>query len=287
VANLLSTVFAVRTDQAASGRDAAASSSSIAEASRAGAAGASLHPQSGERIMHDIDRVRLETQSEANLFESGSYETEQFELGESSSGQVLGEQEQMELASELLEVATEQELDRFIGNLVSRAGQAMGGFIRSPEAKAIGGVLKAAAKKVLPAVGADVGQYFGGDRGAAIGQNVASAVGNLFGLELEGLSNEDREFEVARRFVNYAAEAVKNLALTPAAGLPVAAAAIRAARHAAQTHAPGLATPTAPTVGAFDSAGYDPGPYGAGAQSSQQQSGRWIRRGRKIILYGV
>jgi hypothetical protein len=193
----------------------------------------------------------------------------------------------MELASELLEVASEQELDRFIGNLISRAGQAVGGFIRSPEAKAIGGVLKGAAKQVLPVVGTNVGQYFGGDRGAGIGQNIASAVGNLFGLELEGLSNEDREYEVARRFVNYAAEAVKNLAMSPAGGLPVAMAAIKAARQAARTHAPGLTPQSAPTAGGYDSAGYDSGGYGPAAQSSLQQSGRWIRRGRKIILYGV
>ena len=52
---------------------------------------------------------------------------------------MLGEAEQMELASELLEVTNEAELDRLIGDLVGRAGQAIGRFVRSPEGQAVGG----------------------------------------------------------------------------------------------------------------------------------------------------
>jgi hypothetical protein len=62
--------------------------------------------------------------------------------------------------------------------------------------------------------------------------------GNLFELELEGLSQEDREFEAAKQFVRFASEAVKNAASAPG-GNPVAIAR-SALAAAAQRHAPGL-----------------------------------------------
>ena len=173
--------------------------------------------------MHDIDRIRLESESE--MLEAVPFEAEQFEFAESETpsgetGEVFGETEQMELASELLEVTSEAELDRFLGDLISRAGQAVGKFVKSPEGQAIGGLLKGAAKQVLPGIGSAVGSYFGGATGAKVGGDLASAAGRAFGLELEGLSGEDREFEVARRYVTFAGDAVKNLALAPAGSNP-------------------------------------------------------------------
>ena len=131
------------------------------------------------------------------------------------SGEVFGETEQMELASELLEVTSEAELDRFLGDLISRAGRAVGKVVESSEGQAIGSILKGAANQVLPGIGSAVGCYFGGPAGAKVGSNVASAAGRAFGLELEGLSSEDRDFEVARRYVSFAGDAVKNLASGP------------------------------------------------------------------------
>jgi hypothetical protein len=232
-----------------------------------------------EDAMHDIDRVRLETQGE--LLESGPFEAEEFEYAETGipfqaeTGEVFGETEQMELASEMLEIASEAELDRFLGNLISRAGQAVGKFVSSPQGKALGGVLKGAARQVLPAIGSAVGGYFGGATGAQLGGQAASAAGKIFGLELEGLSAEDREFELARRYVSFAGEAVKNLALAPPSLNPRAA--VNAAALAAQTHAPGLFQPR-PQTGS-EPAASSPLPMG--------HSGRWMRRGNKIVLYGI
>ena len=130
--------------------------------------------------MHDIDRVRLESQSEAEMLEAVPFEAEQFEFPQSETssgetGEVFGETEQMELASELLEVTNEAELDRFLGDLINRAGQAVGKFIKSPEGQAIGSALKGAAKQVLPAIGSAVGGYLGGPTGAQLGEDAASA----------------------------------------------------------------------------------------------------------------
>jgi hypothetical protein len=230
--------------------------------------------------MHDIDRIRLETQSETEMFEAAPFEAEQFEFAQSEApfgetGEVFGETEQMELASELLEVTSEAELDRFLGDLIGRAGQAIGKFVRSPEGQAIGGILKGAAKQVLPGIGSAVGGYFGGATGARLGGDIASTAGRVFGLELEGLSGEDREFEVARRYVTFAGEAVKNLASAPAGSDPRAAA-NAAAVTAARTYAPGLLSAS--------QAGMEPQ---TPSPLPTAHSGRWLRRGNKIVLYGI
>jgi hypothetical protein len=227
--------------------------------------------------MHDIDRVRLGTQNETGMFEA-----EQFEYGEAETpfqaetGEVFGEAEQMELASEMLEISNEGELDRFLGNLIKRAGQAVGKFVSSPEGKSLGAALKGAAKNVLPTIGSSIGGYLGGSAGAQLGSQAASAAGRVFGLELEGLSGEDREFEVARRYVSFAGEAVKNLALAPSSADPRAAA-NTAVALAAQTHAPGLLRTDPQT--ATESSG--------AARLPSGHSGRWMRRGNKIVLYGI
>ena len=180
----------------------------------------------------------------------------------------------LELAAGLLEVQNEQELDRFLGNLVSRAGQAVGRFVSSPTGQALGGLLKGAAKQALPIAGAALGGYVGGPAGARIGGQLASAAGQMFGLELEGLSSEDREFEVAKGFVRFAGEAVKN-ATASAAGADPRATATAAAVAAARRYAPGLLTPT---TGGAD------GPAGIAGRG---RSGRWIRRGNRIVLFGA
>src|SRR5262245_22121265 len=108
--------------------------------------------------MHDIDRIRLEIQPETGMYEAGPFEAGQFEFAQAETpygetGEVFSETEQMELASGLLEVTSEAEFDRFLGDLIGRAGQAIGKFVRSPEGQAIGGILKGAAMQALPGIG--------------------------------------------------------------------------------------------------------------------------------------
>lgn len=109
---------------------------------------------------------------------------------------VFDEVEEMELASQLLEVQSDAELDEFLGKLVKRAASAAGKFIKSPVGKQLVGALKGVAKKALPIAGAALGNMIVPGVGGAIGGKLASAAGSMFGLELEGLSQEDREFEV-------------------------------------------------------------------------------------------
>jgi hypothetical protein len=205
--------------------------------------------------MHDIDRA---------LFES-----EAFGEGEQNEYQEFGETSERELAlaSELLEVTTEAELDRFLGSLISGAISAARGFAGSDAGRAVGGILKSAAKQALPQLGRAVGDVVAPGRGGAIGQRAGQWLGGKLelGLQTEGLSAEDREYEVARAFVRFADETARRAAQAPPT-IPPAVAAQRAALAAAQHHLPGL-------VGAQGAAG--------GGRGTE---GRWIRRGNRIIV---
>jgi len=192
-----------------------------------------------------------------------------FESEAGSSGEVFNEAEQMELAAELLEVRDEAELEQFLGDLIKKAGSAIGKVIKSPVGQAIGGILKTAAKNALPIAGTALGGLVGGPLGAKLGGGLASMAGNALGLELEGLSNEDREYEAAKQFVNFAGEAVKNAVAQSAAGGNLSSVINAAVQKAAQTHAPGLlGTPNA-------------------AGQGKAASGTWHRRGNTIVLKGV
>ena len=219
--------------------------------------------------MHDIDRTQLETWETG--YESGPYE---FESGSTFEGP-FSEAEEMELASQLLEVSDEAELDQFLGDLFKKASRAVGGFMKGPLGKQLGGIIKGIAKKALPLAGGALGSFIPiPGVGTALGGALGSAASNLFEMELEGLSAEDQEFEVARQFVKFAGEAAKQAAQTPPNVAPQDAAK-SAVVAAAQQYAPGLLRPTTP-----------PSPAAPGG-GGQGRGGRWIRRGRTIVLYGA
>jgi len=224
--------------------------------------------------MHDIDRT-------LNEFGSGEMESGEMEFefeSEFESGQEVAspfnEIQEMELASELLSLSNEAELNQFLGNLIGKAASAARTFVSSPTGQALGGILKQAAKQALPVVGGAIGGYFGGSGGANFGNKVGSAAGDLLGLEMEAMNQEDREFEVARRFVKFAGSTVRRSALTPPHIHP-SAAVRRAAAVAAQKYLPLLAGMVAAD---------QPSPA---CNCGSGRSGRWYRRGRKIVLVGI
>ena len=260
------------------------------------------------------------------LGETQEYEGSQGFLGEVSNEAVFDEVQEMELAAELLEVSNEAELEQFLGKLVRGAARAVGKVARGPVGQALGGVLKKVAKTALPMAGAALGNLVLPGVGGAIGGKLASAAGNMFGLELEGLSPQDREFEVARRFVRFAGATTQRAVRTPPSVPPTRA--IRTAvTTAARRHAPGLLQPRmsgrrgaprgvsspvfqpgalngrrrprpsyGPAYGVGYGASYDTPSYTegdgtddgyGGGQQPFMRSGRWFRRGRKIIIVGV
>jgi len=226
--------------------------------------------------MHDTDRTLMEYEAddyegEYEYEDEYEYEGEYEYEDEYEMESVFDESEEMELASELLTVADDEELEYFLGKLIKKVGRRVGKFVRSKTGRALGRVLKGAVKKALPIAGGAIGTLVGGPAGGAIGGKLAGAAGRIFGLELEGLSPEDQEFEVARRVVRLAGNAAKNAALAPPTASPAVVAKIAVVK-AAKKQAPGLIkavkSPTMPFVGSG-------------------RSGRWIRRGRKIVLMGV
>lgn len=227
--------------------------------------------------MHDIDRTFMEytPELESDESEDGPFEYMDAEWF-AESDEVFGEEELLEMASEFLEITDEEELDYFLGGLIKKAAGAVGSAIKSPVGRALGGVLKGAAKKALPLVGSAIGGYVGGSSGAKIGGKLASNAGRLFGLEMEGLSHEDEVFEVAKQYVRFAGNAAKNAA-TASGGDPkkIVQAAVR---RAAQRYAPGLIQAPAGARAVTTAA-----PQGA----VRGHSGRWVRRGNRIFLYGV
>jgi hypothetical protein len=207
--------------------------------------------------MHDIDRALFEFEAEGQTAEGG-----------------FSDNRELALAGELLEIDSEEELDQFLGKLVSGAVRAGRAFMKSDAGRAVGGLLKTAAKKALPQIGQAVGDYFVPGAGGAAGAKAGAFVGKALGLELEGLSGEDRQFEVSRAFVRFADEVARSAAAAPPS-VPPAVAASRAASVAAARHLPGLA----PVVKHMRPPG--------GPPTTGRRSGRWVRRGSSIVLFNA
>jgi uncharacterized protein (DUF697 family) len=227
----------------------------------------------------------------------------------------LNEATEMELASELLEVQSEQELEQFLGNLIKGAGK----FLKSSTGRALTGMLKSVAKKALPLVGGAIGSFVAPGVGTALGSKLGSMASGLFELEYEGMGEQELEFEVARRVVRLTASAARQAAQNPRGNTPQTVAQ-NAVAAAARRHAPGLVRgggtgrpsrpggrgapprggsrqmgrgrpgrlgPRGRAYGPWDGGGYDDG-YDEGAGGAAGSgSGRWVRRGRTLILFGA
>jgi hypothetical protein len=219
--------------------------------------------------MHDIDRTQI----------SYPGETESYAMaGESSA---LSEAEVMELASRLMEVESEEEFEDFLGDIISGVANAVGGLVSPSVGNALGGLIKGAAKKLLPIAGSAIGGYFAGPVGASLGGKLAGSVAGA--LEV---SSEQMEWDAAKDFVRFAADAARNAALAPQ-GQDHNAIAHQATVEAAQKHAPelidqGVGPQNAPDYGT-------PGHHKHGGCGCHlhHHSGHWERRGREIVLFGL
>ena len=230
--------------------------------------------------MHDLDRTLGRTQMEGeSLFEftsegesAGEYgENESFEF-QSEQQEVFNEAEVNELASELLSVSNQQELNNFLGDIMKRAAGSLGQVMGSPLGQQLGGMLRSAAKTALPVVGSAIGNAIVPGLGGAVGGKLASMAGSMFGLETEGLAQEDREYEVAKQFVRFGADATQKALASTTAGTPIAAAAKTAVQQAAERFVPGLLA-NSPLAGM------------SSGRSSLPHRGVWVRHGHKIVIH--
>jgi hypothetical protein len=212
-----------------------------------------------EETMHNIDRTQSESpwgeyeyeyQGEANAA-YGSY-------GEFEYESSLDEAELMEFADELLSVSNEMEMDLFLGDLFKKVSKSLGhvgraasGFLRSPAAKMLAKSIKGIAGQALPMLAQAAGPAAGAALSAtgfgaplaplasALAPGAVSAIGNMLGLELEGLSGEDQEFNIASQLVKLAEDATRKV-VSAGPGAAPQQAVQQALTSAAQKYAPGL-----------------------------------------------
>jgi len=230
--------------------------------------------------MHDLDRQQLEQNEQQRL------------LGEYAIGE-LTETQEMELASQFLEITSEAELEEFLGDLFKRATAAAGdAFAAAGRAynsdlvqKSVIPALRSAARDFGPTAVGSVSNYLLPGTGALVAaraQQVADrrladpmpTADQVLKEELEGLSGEDREFEIARRYIRFAIDALQR-ALQAPPRVPKPVAAEIAVSEAARTHVPGL-VPFVPQL--VREASSDAGSNGGA------DGGRWFRQGSSIVV---
>lgn len=150
----------------------------------------------------------------------------------------------IEQASKLLDATNQTQLDAFLRGLIDEAVRRSGGTLSAEAARAVLAVVKKTAAQTLPTLTA----VFGADMKPAPwrGESVVATAARVYGLELEGLSAEDRDFEIARQLIRFA-QAATSRAANPPSALPAAAAVSAAVQSAARQFAPGL-LPPGPTI---------------------------------------
>ena len=172
---------------------------------------------------------------------------------------------------ELLSVSSEAEMEQFLGNVFSSVWNGV-----KKVASPLGGVLKAVAKRALPYVGGALGSLIPiPGVGTALGRAVGTVVSQALEMEYAGLAPQQQEFEAARRFVRLAGTAAQLAGQGDGSPAAVRTAVLVAARR----HVPALTRrPGTGAASAVRPGGPSVMPSGA--------TGRWRRRGNRIVLSG-
>ncbi|OEZ85294.1 hypothetical protein JAB6_21430 [Janthinobacterium sp. HH104] len=184
--------------------------------------------------------------------------------GKGRAPAVFSEEEELQLAMELLEVASEEELDQFLGNVFKSVwkGVKKVGATIAKVAKPLGGALKAVAKTALPFVGGALGSMIPiPGVGTALGSALGRAASNALELEMESAAPADRELELARRFVRIAGQAAR-LAGDSDGSTRAVESALTRALHQQLPH------------------------FRSPAPQQEDESGRWRRRVNRIVVMG-
>ncbi|MBS0493266.1 MAG: hypothetical protein JSS31_04790 [Proteobacteria bacterium] len=223
-----------------------------------------------------------------------------------SSGELLTEAEETELAMELLGVSNEDEMEQFLGKLFRGIGHGLkkaGRFIGRKVLPNIGGVFKGLAKTALPFVGGALGSFIPiPGVGTALGSALGSAVSQALEMEFGELESDEAELEIARRVVRIAATTAQH-ASAAAPDAPPGASLRDALMAAVRQHLPAFAAKEAELMaeaeaemgyegegeGEYDGEyeGEGEGEYDGGLSAGNNLGGRWTRRGRHIVLHGV
>jgi hypothetical protein len=138
--------------------------------------------------------------------------------------------EERKLASDLLEVANEAELEQVLGDLFNRASKGVD-LVGSKVDGAVEGLIKTVARRALPSVRAAVGAAWGASERDQNARKLGSLVNQALQAKVAGMTAADpdlqrcrRLFEKHRQFVRLAGRAAKAAARAPAGVAPVAVA---------------------------------------------------------------
>jgi hypothetical protein len=141
-------------------------------------------------------------------------------------------------------------------------------------------VLRPLVKTVLPIAATAAGTFFGGPAGGAIAGKLGSLVSKALEAETAGIMPQNRDLEKCRQFVRMAGTAARAAALAPPAANPVAVAQ-KVLAQAAQRKLTVGAPSTAPAASRRRCICGQPWNCQCGQTG---KSGRWIRRGRSIVI---
>ena len=223
--------------------------------------------------MHSMNCNCLKCQMESDLsFGAPRFSDIREVYGETDFENPFDETEELELAVELLSVASEEELDQFLGKLVRGAWKGLKkvGSVVGKIAKPLGGVLKGVAKAALPFVGGALGSFIPiPGVGTALGSALGGALSKALEMEFGQLEQEEQELEMARRFVRLAGIAARKAALA-SADADLQQAAEMAVVNAARQQVPNL-----------------PANVTGGKSAGSAPTGRWVRRGNQIAVLNV
>jgi len=221
-----------------------------------------------------------------------------FEIGE--FGEVLAEQQELELAMELLSARNDQELEQFLGNIFHSVGQGLksvGSFAMKNIVPVLGPALKQIAKTALPIAGGALGSLIPiPGVGTALGSAWGGAVANALELEVAGLDHETADLERARRFVRLAASAIRDAAIALGSGPPEVIARTALAKAASQQLpattkvAAAVAQGQVPRTAGMPATvapGQMPRATGMPVPQAAQASGLWRRHGDHIVVEGL
>ena len=111
-----------------------------------------------------------------------------------------------EPAAALLDVVNEYQLEAFVSGIVREAAPR----IPAPTGRVLVESLTRTAERTLPALAVALG-----DERRPPAPVATQAAARLFGVETEGMSAEDRDFEIARQFVRFAQAQARRTAGAP------------------------------------------------------------------------
>jgi hypothetical protein len=167
----------------------------------------------------------------------------------------------IEQAAALLDATNQKELEAVLRRLIDAVARRSGGTLNTDRARAVLAIVKNTAERTLPTLTTVFGA--GDELTQTPGNSPVATAAQVYGLELEGLSAEDRDFEIARQLIRFA-EAATRQAANPPSSVGAAAAVNAAIGLAAREFAPGLlyarhATPERSVRGQGGLQAFEPG----------------------------